>query len=200
MAPKPKYAKLGFTFRDYDKATRLTWRFLRDASAEQVRSVAQRVFEADTRKLQELVFDRLLSNVAGSNDFNHTVCSLYNGDGMVPPAFMGKTFLGTHTHYLASGAAVIDSQDVELAMGHVTEHGYEINPGSQLVLLVNPAEAEAVQSWRAGAENANTQTAKYDFVPSSNAPPWISAESIHGAIPPPDVHGLNYLAHMVRRG
>jgi hypothetical protein len=193
MAPKPQYAKLGFTFQDYDKATRLTWRALRDFPAEQVRSVATRVFEADTRKIQELVFGRLFSNVPTSNDFNHTVYPLWSGDGMVPPAFLGKTFLGTHTHYLVSGATTIDSQDVELAINHVTEHGYGITPGSQLVLLVNPAESEHVQSWRAGQENANTQTAKWDFVPSSNAPAWISAENIHGQIPPPDFHGLKVL-------
>ncbi|MCA4755266.1 hypothetical protein [Mycolicibacterium fortuitum] len=193
MAPPPKYAKLGFTFHDFDKATRISWRFLRGATAEQVRSVATRVFEADTNKLQELVFGRLFSNAPTSNDFQHTVYSLWNGDGMIPPSFMGKTFDGTHTHYLVSGGATIDSQDVELAINHVTEHGYGITPGSQLVLLVNPAESEHVQSWRAGQENANTQEARWDFVPSSNAPAWISAENIHGAIPPPDFHGLKVL-------
>lgn len=193
MAPRPQYAKLGFTLKDYDKATRLTTRFIRDASAEQVRAAATRVFEADERTIQGLVLGRLFSNVAGLNDFGHTVYSLYNGDGMVPPAVQGKTFAGSHSHYIVSGGVDIDSADVEMAAAHVMEHGYGIRPGSQLILLCNPAEAEKVQTWRAGVQNANSQVAKYDFVPSSDAPAWISAENIHGAIPPKDFHGLKVL-------
>jgi hypothetical protein len=30
-------------------------------------------------------------------------------------------------------------------------------------------------------------------VPSSNAPPFLTTENVHGAIPPPDFHGLKVL-------
>ena len=49
---------------------------------------------------------------------------------MVPPPYLGKTFEGTHTHYLTSGSTVIDSQDIEDMIRHVKEHGYGTTPGS----------------------------------------------------------------------
>lgn len=32
--------------------------------------------------------------------------------------------------------------------------------------------------------------AKFDYIPSTNAPAFLSAENVHGAIPPPDYNGL----------
>ena len=43
---------------------------------------------------------------------------------MIPPMYLGKIFDGTHTHYLTSGSATIDSQDIEDMLHHITEHGY----------------------------------------------------------------------------
>ncbi len=34
VAPPPDVLKVGYTFVDYDKASRFTWRFLRDATAD----------------------------------------------------------------------------------------------------------------------------------------------------------------------
>jgi hypothetical protein len=193
LSPRTPFVKRGFTFQDFDRRTGWTMRYFRNATAEQVRAQVTRILEADARIMQRLVLERLFSNVAGSNDFNHVVFPLFNGDSEKPPAHMGKTFTAPHTHYLTSGAALLDSTDVEWAAAHITEHGFGLRPGSQLILLCHPNESKAVQSWRAGVENANTQKASFDFVPSSNAPAWISAENIHGAIPPPDFHGLKVL-------
>lgn len=186
------YLKVGYDFEDYDKATRFTWKFLRDATAEQVRSSISRIFEADNRLTTGLVLQRLFDPTEGSNEWQHRVFGLWNGtDGLTPPPYMGNVFSPTTTHYFASQAAVIDSGDIEDAMRAVVRKGYGLRLGSQLLILANPAESELIQSWRAGEESrAGGPVAKYDFVKSSNAPAYLSSENVHGAIPPADYHGL----------
>jgi len=103
---------------------------------------------------------------------------------------MGVEFSSTATHYHKSGATQIDAEDIELMINEVTVKGYGTRPGSQLIILANPIEGESIQGWRAGVESRpGGPNAKWDFVPSSNAPAWISAENIHGAIPPAEHPG-----------
>lgn len=155
IAPPAPYLKVGYSWVDIDAASRFSWKFLRDASSEQVRSQVTRILEADERYQQRIVLSRLFDDVPGVNDFQHVVYPIWNGDGIVPLSHMGNTFAGSHSHFLVSGSVDIDSGDVEDAMRHVTHHGYGLGGGSgHLLLLVNPAEAESVQSWRAGKENA----------------------------------------------
>ena len=194
VAPPPDYLKVGYTFKDYDKSARYSWRFLRDATAEQVRSVVTRILSGDNQLVNGLVLRRLFDPAEGVNEYSHRVFGLWNGtDGIAPPPYMGNTFLSTTSHYLASGAATLDSGDIEACMRLITVKGYGVRPGSQLIILANPAEAEVIQSWRAGEVSDNTMKARYDFVPSSNAPPFLTSENFHGAIPPPDFHGLKVL-------
>lgn len=48
-----------------------------------------------------------------------------------------------------------------------------------------------IQGWRAGVDSrTGGPKAKYDFIPSSNAPPFLTNENVVGAIPPPDYNGL----------
>lgn len=77
---------------------------------------------------------------------------LWNADGMVPPPYLGQTFAGDHTHYLTSGSTVIDSQDIELMIAHITEHGFGTPSGATMVILANPQDVEAatMTAWRAG--------------------------------------------------
>ena len=104
---------------------------------------------------------------------------------------MEDTFAASTSHYLASGAAVIDSGDIEDAARLVTIKGYGLQPGSQLIILAKPAEGELIQGWRAGVESrTGGPKAKFDFIPSTNAPPFLTNENVVGAIPPPDYHGL----------
>ena len=193
-APPPDHLKVGYTFTDFDKASRFSWRFLRDASAEQVRSVVTRILSGDNQLVNGLVLRRLFDPAEGINDYSHRVFGLWNGtDSLAPPPYMGVTFPTSTSHYLASGAATLDSGDIEALMRLIAVKGYGIRPGSQLVILANPSEAEVIQSWRAGEVSDNAQKAKYDFVSSSNAPPFLTSENVHGAIPPPDFHGLKVL-------
>lgn len=195
ISPPTPYLKVGYQYRDYDAATRFTWKFLRDSTAEQLRAQVTRIIEGDQRLVQSLVLDRLFSPVEESNEWQHRVFGLYTGsDAITPPALMGKTFQPTHSHYIATGSTDLDSEDIELMMSHVTEHGYGQGGGSgRLVILTNPAEAEMIASWRAGATTANSKVAKFDFIPSANVPPFLTSETVVGATPPTDLDGVPVL-------
>ena len=43
---------------------------------------------------------------------------------MVPPDYLGQTFDGTHTHYLTTGSANIDSQDIEVTSPSTATAGW----------------------------------------------------------------------------
>lgn len=188
----PSYLKLGYSFKDYDLALRCTWKYLRSATAEQLTSRITRAIEADNRLINGSILQRLFSNVVYTNDFGHSVYGLWNADGMKPPDYLGKTFDGTHTHYLATNSTTLDPIHVENGIRHIAEHGYGTTAAAQFVLLINPTDLEASElpSWRAGVTFDTNKTPKWDFIPSSNAPAYISQENIHGAIPPAEYNGL----------
>lgn len=183
---------LGYTFDDYDKASRFTWKFLRQATAEQVRANTNVALTADNKLINGLVLDRLFNPAPATNEWGHTCYGLWNGDGVVPPSWLGQSFDASHSHYLVSGSAALDSGDVDVAIKHVEEHGYGTDPGSQLILLCNPQEAEVISTFKAGVENNNGQVAHHDYIPSAGAPPYLlpSGETIQGAIAPAAVNGL----------
>lgn len=183
---------LGYTFDDYDKASRFTWKFLRQATAEQVRATTNVALTADNKLVNGLVLDRLFDPTPRTNEWGHTCYGLWNADGVIPPSWLGKSFDASHSHYLVSGSATLDSGDVDAAIKHVEEHGYGTEPTSQLVLLCNPQEAEIISTFKAGVENENEQVAHYDYIPSAGAPPYLlpSGETIQGAIAPAVINGL----------
>ena len=62
-------------------------------------------------------------------------------------------FDDTESHYIASGASVIDSTDVEDAIRLITRKGYGTAANSRILILANPDEAEEIMGWRAGHES-----------------------------------------------
>lgn len=192
IRPPSDVLKLGYSFKDYDISLRATWKFLREATAEQVRAQVTRVLEADNKLTSGTVLRRLLDPATQLNEWGHTCYGLWSADGMVPPPYLGNTFDGTHTHYLTTGSTVLDALDVENMIHHVIEHGYGTHPAVQLVLIVNPLDFDAsgIAAWKAGVEYAPGKTPKYDFIPSALMPAWISNETIHGPIPNADFNGL----------
>jgi hypothetical protein len=186
----PDTMLLGFDFRDYDSATRYTWRFLRDATADQINGVHNLALSADGRLVYTKVLSALLNPVQRLNPEGVPIYGLWSGDGNVPPDYITNTFDGSHTHYTVSGAAVIDSGDVEALIEQVTEHGFGVNEGEGLLVLTNPAQARLIRSWRAGQVNANGQTALWDFIPAEGTPAFLSAEQIIGDRPPASYQGL----------
>ena len=179
VAPQPDYLKIGYSLLDYDKA-------------EQARSVVSRILSGDNQLVNGLVLRRLFDPTEGTNEFQHRVFGLWNGvDGIAPPTHMNVSFPASTSHYLASGAAVIDSGDIEDCIRMITLKGYGLRVGSQLLILANPAESELIQGWRAGKESrTGGPLAKWNFIKSTNAPAYLSSENVVGAIPPPDYNGL----------
>lgn len=197
IRPEAPHDILGYTFRDYDIASRLTRFFVRDASAEQIRAAVTRMLEADRATIQSVVLQRIFSPAEDRNEFAHACLGAYDGtSNSKPPSFMGRTFTSGHDHYIPTGSVDLDSEDFELAAKHITEHGYGLGGGrGQLVAMFNPedVEASALTSWRAGVENANGKKARFDFIVSGNAPAYLTAENRVGAAPPDDIDGVPVL-------
>ncbi|MGB7234434.1 MAG: hypothetical protein WBD41_00505 [Rhodococcus sp. (in: high G+C Gram-positive bacteria)] len=181
---------MGYNFKDFDLAARLTWKFLRDAPAEQVRDIINRALEADNRLVTGSLIRQIFTNATGFNEFQHPVRPLYTGlDGSVPPPFAGRTFTSSASHMLASGNSAIDPGDLQDAISAVTSKGYGINRGSQLIILCHPHEAEIISTFRRGVQTNGIES-RHDYVPSVTAPPWLSDESIVGVQPPGEFNGL----------
>lgn len=189
---------LGYDFRDYDKATRYTWKFLRDAPAAHIEAIHNAMIEADNRllfrKVMEAIFDNR-NRKAEIEGNNYTVYSLYNNDGTVPPPYKSTTFPSTHTHYKVSGNVLIDSGDVEAQYEMIREHGYGREQGTTFVLFGNRAETEEIRKFRRGVANNNAVVANYDFIPSSAQPALVipNAEGLLGELPPDSFQGLPVL-------
>ncbi|CAN5802010.1 hypothetical protein BH10ACT9_BH10ACT9_36490 [soil metagenome] len=183
---------VGFDFEDYDIATRWSYRFLRSASKAQVQSSFDNILSGHNKAVVSAVLQRLFNNSPVITPEGNQAVGLWAGD-MKPPSHLGKTFAADHNHYLVSGATSVDSEDIEGLQNIVTEHGYGKTQGSQLLLLCNDVEAEKIASYRAGVVSANTKVAKYDFIPSSSAPAYLTDKTIVGSVAPGELSGLEVI-------
>lgn len=184
---------LGYDFKDYDKASRMTWKFLRSATAEQVQASINSALEADNRLVTGTLLRRLFNPTQGLNEHGHRTFGLWNGtDAMAPPPHAGLEFPTTTSHYLASGNAAIDPDDLLDAINAVRLKGFGTSVDTRLIVLCHPNEAEEISTFRAGME-ANGVTSKFDFVPSDSAPAYLTAENVVGQIAPGEFGGLEVL-------
>lgn len=185
---------MGYTFKWYDLATRYTWKYLADATASQVSSLHNAALEADNRLVFKKVMQRLFSNTNIANEDGTPVYSLWNGtDGQTPPEYDGQTFDTSHSHYLTTGSVTLAPTDVEDLGDTVLHHGYGDGDGSQLIVLVNPLEADVIATWRVGVAGA-----KFDFIPAGDAPPYLTTETLVGNRPPAQFQGLKVLGQYGR--
>jgi len=192
LRAEPNSVIVGYDFTDFDLASRFTWKFLRSASAEQVRSVINRAFESDNRLTTGSILRRLFDPAEKLNEVGHKVYGLYNGDGMVPPSHAGQEFPGSTSHYLVSGNSVLDPGDLVDAMRQVQSKGFGTDARSRLIVLCHPNEAEIISTFRAGAESGGVES-KYDFIPSASAPAYLAAENVVGQVAPGEFAGLEVL-------
>ncbi|MFL0243407.1 hypothetical protein [Mycobacterium sp. SMC-17] len=183
---------VGYTFKDYDIATRYTWRFLRDANRQQIDHVTDSIVEAFNRNEARQVLKRIMTPAEGSSPENNRVFGLWNGtDGLAPLPHLGKTFPDTTSHYWASGNAVLDSADIEDAISAITVKGYGRRAGSRILVFANATETDKIAGWQSGAESRpGGPVAKFDFIPSADAPPYLTTKTIVGATAPADLDGL----------
>lgn len=155
----------GYDFFWYDLAIRYTWLFLAESDAEQIRAINSEALEADNRLMFNKVMKRVFDNTNSSasvNGQNVNVYTFWNNDGVnVPPPYKGTTFTSSHTHYLTSGAATIDSGDITDLEDHLYHHGYRQTLGYNMVLLVNRQEGKVVR----GFKTTKTTPDPYDFIP-----------------------------------
>jgi hypothetical protein len=165
---EPTTLDLGATFKWYDNRVGFTWQALADMSSEQITATTNAVIAAD----QENVFNRVMGQVFTPTNrqvtdprtgISYTVYTFANGDGWVPPSYAGNTFAGTHTHYRTSGAATVNSGDLDEIITDFKSHGYSAENGGQIVIFVNPAEGDVVSTFRVATG------AKADFVPAAGA-------------------------------
>jgi hypothetical protein len=189
------YFQLAYDFEDYDRATRFTWKALRDMDARQVQAVNNALLQADERLVFKQVMAAIFDNRDRDTDIRnraYKVYPLYNGDGTVPPSYRGQTFTGSHSHYMVSGAAAIDSGDLEDAYENIAEHGYTIEAGTQIVCLMNRKQLKEVRKFRQGQVNNNTVVANYDFIPSRYQPSQFLdvPTGLLGSLPPDTWNGL----------
>lgn len=189
------YFQLGFDFKDYDRATRFTWKALRDMDARQVQAVNNALLQADERLIFKKIMEAVFDNRDRETDIRNNaykVYPLYNADNTVPPPFRGTTFTGAHTHYMKSGNTKIDSADLEDAYENIAEHGYSIEAGTVIVALMNRAELRECRKFRMNVENNNSVVANYDFIPSRNQPAQFldAPTGLLGSLPPDTWNGM----------
>lgn len=184
----PTYFSMGYDFKWYDLAVRFTWKFLAEASGAQVDALNNVALEADNRLVFSKVMRAVFNNVNRQTDIrgqNIPVYPFYNADGTVPPTFKNYTHDGTHTHYLTSGAAVIDSGDLDDLETHLVHHGYGRENGSNLVVLMNRAQVATVRTFRVSTG------ASYDFIPAVGSPAFLAPpDGIIGGRPAATYQGL----------
>lgn len=177
--------QMGYDLRHYDKRNAYTWMFLADADARQVEGIHNAILWAHKRlvfrKIMEALFDNRVRRANIRNNA-YNVYPLYNGtDGVAPPPFRNNTFDATHSHYLVSGASVVDSSDLEDLLEVIAEHGYSPQSGTKFLLLANKAETDVMRTFRRGVIT-NGATPAYDFIPGPTQPAMIlpNAEGLLG--------------------
>jgi hypothetical protein len=199
VRPLTTVQQRAFDFDWYDVAARFTFKFLADATARQIDAVQAQILEADNRLLFARVLRRLFNNVNTSTTIQNVAYNakpLYNADGEFVPPYRGLSFTAaTHNHYVTSGAATVDSGDVEQLASLLEEHGYSRANGFQIVIMFNPAQVTpALRAWRAGVTNQNAAVASYDFVPPSGTNIILpSTVSLFGAQPGPTFAGFDVI-------
>lgn len=189
---------MGYPLRDMVIRQSWSWRYIRDATAEQLDNQLVRALEADAKLISGLILGRLFDPTEGVNEHGHRVFGLWNGtDGLNPPAHLGRTFPASTSHYWVSQNALLDSADVEDAIAALKSKGYGRSVGSQILILANPAESELIQSWRVGEESrpptggeTSGPVARHSFIPSVNAPARLEPANIVGAVAPAQFNGL----------
>lgn len=191
----PDYLRMGFPLDWIDGSIRYTRKFLRDATAEQVRAQHNAILEADNRLVFRETMSALTTKVtAGNRAVNEnsvTIYDLWDGSsGEVPPSYAGKTFTDNHSHYLVSGAATVDGGDLKALIDTIQEHGYGLRstPGDRIVIMVNPAEADVIWSFRRDPDDLAKDP--YDFIPSVSAPAYLSPVDIVGDKAPAEFQGM----------
>lgn len=185
LRPTSELVKMGYPMQWYDKATRFTWRALANMSAAQVSAIHAQALAADNRLVFKTIMQRVFNATTTVNEDGTSVFGFWNGADGTPPDHDGDSFSPTHTHYLTSGAATVVSGDVDELVETVAHHGFGLRAnGDRIIVLANPIEADVIAGFRVADGD------KFDAIPTTEAPAFITAETIQGARPPGTFNGL----------
>lgn len=178
--------RIGYPFKWYDLGSRYTFRFLSNATAEQIATLHSTALSADNRLVFRKIMGRVFSPTTTQNEDGTPVLGFWNGvDGTAPVSPDGETFDGSHTHYLVSGGASIVSGDVDELVDTVTHHGFGLRQsGDRIIVFANPMEADIIAGFRVASG------ARFDSIPTTDAPAFITAQTIYGTRPPGKFNGL----------
>lgn len=177
------YWNLGFDMRYFDLGIRYTFRFLAESTAADIRALNNEAIEASNRLIYRTVMNRIFRNITDTHTLEGgtsvNVYPFYNGANPVaPPQWNYTVHTNTHNHYLVSGAATVDSGDIDTMEEHIRHHGYA--EGADLILLVNSQESASITRFRVAAG------AKWDFIPAAGGPAYILDGQIVGGPARPD--------------
>jgi len=189
------YYQLAYGWNDWDIATRFSWKFLRENNAAYLRTLHDKIMEAQELEIFTEVMKAIFDNRNRASEVNglgYNVYPLYNGSGPKPPDYNGTVFQSTHTHYLVSGNTLLDSEDIEGLIGSLTEHGYGRRSGTRIVILASQAVIDTVSGFRRNVANNNSKTAKFDWIPAPSQPAMFlpNADGLLGTQPPDTWNGL----------
>jgi len=190
IRPNLQKLDIGYDFEWWDTAVRYTRRFLLNSSAEQVRAVHQSALNADDqllfREIMRAISTPLITSGRPTNPEGIGLYSVFAGTGDVkPPTYLGHEFSTSHSHFLVSGAATVDGGDLRDLIKTIQEHGYGIpGSGERVVIFVHPDQGELIRGLRVADGDP------FDFIPSSNAPAFLTSETVQGATPPDEYNGL----------
>lgn len=189
---KIPYWNMGFDLKYMDLGIRYTWRFLGRATAEQLRSLNAQALDADNRLVYKTVFDRLFRNAKTQATMEDTgtvvdVFPFFNGSTepapVAPPDWKSYGHAVAHEHYLVSGAATVNSGDLDEMWEHIYHHGYA--EGAMILLLVNLQEMKTIRTFRVSTGSA------YDFIPARNSDGSTFLGTLVGELPGGPADGLN---------
>lgn len=198
---KPTFAPRGLPVWDYELGMGYTRKYLLRASLSEIQSQHNEAMRSDQENLFYEVLRALFRADSYSFDDEETGTTLtvypfYNGDGEVPPAFLGRTFAAPHTHYHASNGAFTEA-DILLMKEDLIEHGHD---GNRILLIAANMESVIravvdsggnkmfVPNW--AYENPNVQLAPGDSQRTANVGPqfigMIAGFAVRVARPIPD--------------
>lgn len=182
IRPVPVPTARAYPFKWYDTRAGYTFQFISGgpqnsagASQAQLDAVMNMVLEADNNLQFQQVLKALFNNANRTtliDGATYTVTALYNADSSYIPPYRGNTFNGaTHTHYTFTGSAqawIFDPDDFTTLAALVEEHGYTRANNYNVVILMNPADANATVARfvRNTVFSTSTVTSIYDFIPS----------------------------------
>ena len=183
---------VGFPFDWWDGRIGFTKRFLRNATAEQIRAQHSAALAADNH----LVFRETLKAISTpliptrpTNLEGASIYSLYAAAADdAPPSYLGRTFAANHNHFFVSGATTIDGPDLAQLVTSIQEHGHGLRGSNErVVIFLHPDEAAIVRGFRAGV---GSPASPWDFIPSVDAPPYLTNLVVVGDTPPAEFNKL----------